>query len=64
VKEQEQALVRVALERLRPLGLELIDAGWRPEVIAMAPSEIERIPGYKVALVVPIESIPDEKEAA
>jgi len=55
VNAREQELVRMITERLRLTGEELIRAGWRPELIVFAPGEIERIPGYKVALVVPLD---------
>lgn len=49
-------LLDAALDRLRALGALLIEQGWQPELIVFTPAEIERIPGYKVALVVPIDS--------
>jgi hypothetical protein len=59
MKEREQILVRAATDRLRPLAQELVDAGWKPELVVFAPHELERIAGYKVALVVPLDSIPE-----
>lgn len=32
--------------------------GWRPELVVFTGDEVPRIPGYKVALVVPIDSVP------
>jgi hypothetical protein len=63
VTEREELLVHAVTDRLRALAASLIEAGWRPEVIVFAPSEIERIPGYKVALVVPVESTTDVERA-
>jgi hypothetical protein len=57
--EPEEILVRTAIDRLRPLAQELVDAGWRPELVVLAPTELGRIAGYKVALVVPLDSIPE-----
>jgi len=56
---REQALIFVLTDRLRGLGEELIVEGWRPELVVLDPTEIARIPGYKVALVVPTESAPE-----
>ena len=44
-------------DRLRPLAQELVAEGWRPELVVLAPAELERIPGFKMALVVPLESL-------
>lgn len=55
MNEREQVLLNEALDRLRPWGLELMATGWRPELVVLAPEEIERIPGFKVALVVPLD---------
>lgn len=54
MNEREQVLLRAATERLRPAYDSLVEQGWRPEMIVFAPEEIERIPGFKVALVVPL----------
>ncbi len=63
MNEREQLLVRAATDRLRPVCEELIAAGWQPELIVFAPSEIERLPGYKVALVVPVDSVPEAENS-
>jgi len=55
VNERERLLLRIATDRLKPYGEKLRDDGWNPELIVFSPSEIERVPGYKVAIVVPIE---------
>lgn len=51
-------LLRVATDLLRERGQSLIDEGWRPELVVFAPDDpcLARIPGYKVALVVPIDN--------
>jgi hypothetical protein len=56
MNERQQLLLRAATDRLAVMGQTLIEEGWRPEIIVFAPPEIERISGYKVALVVPIDS--------
>jgi hypothetical protein len=57
MNEREQILTRAAaaIDRLHALGQELVAAGWRPEIIVFAPSELPRIVGYKVALVLPVD---------
>jgi hypothetical protein len=62
VTEREQALLRLAADRLRPFWHELSAAGWKSEVIVFAPEEIKRLPGYKIALVVSLDSIPTVAE--
>lgn len=57
----ESILLHAATDYLRPLGEQLRDAGWRPEVVVFAPQELPRIPGYKVALVCPL-SPPDGEQ--
>lgn len=52
--------MNVALSRLRPLAAELIADGWQPELIAFAPSEITRISGYKVALIIPLDHVSED----
>ena len=52
----EQVLVDEALETLTQIARDLTGDGYRPQVIVFSPEEIDRIPGYKVALVLPIES--------
>lgn len=54
MNEREQILVRAVTNRLSQLGRPLIEEGWQVELIVFAPTEIERLPGFKVALVVPI----------
>lgn len=54
--EVEQILVEAAARRLAPIAHALSEDGWHPEIVVFAPSEIERIPGYKVAVVLPISS--------
>jgi hypothetical protein len=56
MNERDIALVRHAIKHLQPLGSELAENGWRPEIILLAPEEIQRIPGYKVALVIPLDT--------
>jgi hypothetical protein len=63
MNEVETILLRRATDHLFPLAQKLREAGWRTEVIVFAPEEIERIPGYKVALVVPLAS-PEENLAS
>jgi hypothetical protein len=50
--------VEEVLTRLRLLTKLLIEEGFRPELIVFAPDEIERIPGFKVALVIPTDPLP------
>lgn len=57
---REQALLELVTETLRPYGNELIGKGWNPQMVVLAPTELERIPGYKVALVVPLERVVPE----
>jgi hypothetical protein len=58
VNEREQMLVRAAIDRLRLAALPMRTSGWKAEIIVLNPSEIPRLPGYKVALVVAVDSIP------
>lgn len=57
MNERDHALLAVALERLQPLREDLVASGWQPEIIVFTNDEITRIPGYKVALVVPLDSV-------
>jgi hypothetical protein len=57
--EREQLIVRAVVDRLRQLGAPLLAEGWRPELVVFDPSELQRLPGYKVALVVSINSVPE-----
>ena len=59
MNEREQILLRAAADALRSFGGELRQAGWTPELVVLAPPELERIPGYKVALVVPLDRVQD-----
>jgi hypothetical protein len=54
VNEREQLLIQAVTDRLTRLADPLIEEGWHPELIVFTADEIERIPGYKVALVVPL----------
>lgn len=54
MNEREQLLLRAVADRLARLAEPLIAEGWHPELIVFTAEEIERIPGYKVALVVPL----------
>lgn len=63
MNELQQALTKVALDRLRPVGKELEEAGWRPQLVIFPPEELTRIPGYKVALVVPLDSVTEVEPA-
>jgi hypothetical protein len=58
VTERERLLVRAVSDRLRGIGGALLAEGWHAEIVVLDPSEIERLPGYKVALVVPIDAVP------
>jgi hypothetical protein len=55
VNERELLLVRAVIYRLRQLAEPLLEEGWKPELVVLAANEIERIPGFKVALVVPVD---------
>lgn len=57
---REQALMFAVTDRLRPLAQELVVEGWRPELVVLTGDEIERIPGFKIALVVPLDPAPEE----
>lgn len=52
----EQALLSHAFEAIFPLAGKLREDGWQLEVLVLAPDEIPRIEGYKVALVVSVKS--------
>lgn len=59
---REQLLIEMLLDRLRPAAEMLLGDGWAPQLVVFAPSELERIPGYKVGLVVPID-VPAKADA-
>jgi hypothetical protein len=62
VNEREQLLMTAVTDRLRPLWNELVAEGWHLEVIVMAPEEIPRLPGFKIALIIPLDMIPPTRE--
>lgn len=65
MKTRERVLMDTVMARLSEFGVSLIDDGWKPELVVFAPQEIERIPGYKVALVIPLDSVkePDDERS-
>jgi hypothetical protein len=59
VNARDRTLLNAAADQLRPFGQSLARAGWRPELIVYAPGEAaERIAGYSVALVIPLDQPP------
>lgn len=64
MNEREQIFVRTITERLRDPGIRLASKGWSAEIVVLAPEEIPRIPGYKVALVVSEAGVPPPNSVA
>ena len=61
---REQALFRLATDTLGECAEALVGQGWQPEVVVFSPDEpcLSRLPGYKVALVVSLDSpLPQER---
>lgn len=56
MNEREQALIDVVSEDLARYGRRLSARGWQPELVVFTGDEVPRLPAYKVALVVPIDS--------
>ena len=57
MNQRQRALLSLVSKRLRGVGLELFADGWDPQLIVFSPREIERIPGYKVGLIVPLDGV-------
>jgi hypothetical protein len=63
MSEHEQREIELALDKLRPYGKRLIEAGWRAELLVFGPTEFGRLGGgYKAALVLPLPSLNEESE--
>jgi len=52
---REQVFIALATDELRLCGKHLLGQGWHTEIVVFGPEELERIPGYKVALVLSID---------
>lgn len=57
--EREKVLLDMALDKLRIVGDDLVCQGWKPLLTVYGPDgldgQLANIPGYKVALVVPLD---------